>query len=195
MFRISRGLKAVGALGAAAVVDGRRISSTELNTAVKQWEQAYTAHPLPVDQLQLTDQTSVPRSVLSRLVAFKLSTVAAQRQGVRVSDGQVDNTIAKTGETQVRGVAVTMGVPPQRDRDLVRFILEGQGIQAQLQPLLKGTGKSMSVAMNNVLSSTARSVRVDVNPRYGKFDYRQLGINPNAGRLSYPETPQLPAQG
>lgn len=213
MFRISAGLKAVCALGvsglaatllgactpaklgAAAMVGDQRISTAELNTAVQQWQKAYTANPLPANQLQLLDTGSIPRSVLYNLVVYKLTDVAAQRQGVRVGDGTVDNAIAKVGAARVRTVAVVMGLPPQRARDYMRFELEKQGIAQQLQPMLKGTGKSVDLALADVVKSTAKAVRIDVNPRYGRFDYRQLAIAADSGRLSRPETPQLPAQG
>jgi len=213
VFRISRGLKAVCALGvaglattllgactpaklgAAAMVGDQRISTTELNTAVKQWQQAYTANPLPADQLQLLDTSSLPRSVLYNLVVYKLTDVAAQRQGVRVGEGQLDNAIASVPADRLRAQAVILGVPPQRTRDFVRFELEKQAIAAQLQPMLKGTGQSVNAALANVVKSTAKSVKIDVNPRYGTFDYRQLAISADAGKLSRPETPQLPAQG
>lgn len=213
MIRISRGLKAVAALGvsglavtllgactpaklgAAAMVGDQRISTTELTTAVKQWQQAYTANPLPADQLQLLDTGSIPRSVLYNLVVYKLTDVAAQRQGVRISDGAIDNAMASVPADRLRSQAVILGIPPQRTRDFVRFELEKQGIAKQLQPMVSGGGNAVNMALANVVKSTAKSIRIDVNPRYGQFDYRQLAISANAGRLSRPETPQLPAQG
>lgn len=213
MFRISRGLKAVCALGvsglaatmlgactpaklgAAALVGDQRITTTELNTAVHQWQKAYTAKPLPSDQLQLLDSGSIPRSVLYNLVVYKLTHVAAQRQGVQIGDGAVDNAIAKVGAARLSAVSVVMGLPPQRSRDYMRFELEKQGIAQGLESKLKGTGKKVDAELANVVKSTAKSARIDVNPRYGRFDYRQLAIAADSGRLSRPETPQLPAQG
>lgn len=210
---ISRRLKAVAALGvsglavtllgactpaklgAAAVVGDQRISTTELNTAVEQWQQAYTANPLPADRLQLLEPSKIPVSVLYNLVVYKLTDIAAQRQGVRVSEGAVDNAMASVPADQLRAQAITLGVPPQRIRDFVRFELEKQGIAKQLRPMVSGDGNALNLALAKVVTSTAKSIKIDVNPRYGTFDYAHLAISPDTGGLSRPETPQLPAQG
>lgn len=216
MFRIRNGLKVACALGAAAMattllgacspakmgaaatVGDQRISADDLDTAVGQWQKAYNANPLPSNQLRLLDNSSIPRSVLYNLVVFKLADEAARRQGVRVSPGSLDKTIAAVGgEQRVRQEAVVMGVPPQRARDYARFQLDVQGIAGAVGPAPKTAAdqQKAQTALSNVIVTTARSMGVDVNPRYGRFDYRQLAIASDSNRLSRPETPQVPSAG
>lgn len=216
MFRIRTGLKVASALGAAAVattllgacspakmgaaamVGDQRISADDLNTAVGQWQRAYNANPLPSNQLRILDTSSIPRSVLYNLVVFKLADEAARRQGVNVTDGSVDNAIASAGgERRVEQEAVVMGVPPQRARDYARFQLDVQGIAGSLGPAPKTLADQQKIqsGLSKVMAATARSVRVEVNPRYGRFDYRRLAIASDSDRLSRPESPQVPSIG
>lgn len=216
VFRIRNGLKvacALGAaaaattllgacspakMGAAATVGDQRISAGDLNTAVDQWQKAYNANPLPSNQLRLLDNGSIPRSVLYNLVVFKLADEAARRQGVHVSAGSIDNAIAAVGgEQRVAQEAVVMGVPPQRARDYARFRLDIQGIAGALGPAPKTAADQQKIQneLSNVMATTARSLRIDVNPRYGRFDYKQLSIAADDNRLSHPESPQVPSAG
>ena len=131
-------------------------------------------------------------------MVFKLADEAAKRQGVSVSTGSVDNAIAAVGgEQRVAQEAVVMGVPPQRARDYARFRLDIQGIAGALGPAPKTAADQQKIQteLSKVMAATARSMRIDVNPRYGRFDYRQLAISADGNRLSRPESPQVPAAG
>jgi peptidyl-prolyl cis-trans isomerase SurA len=216
VFSISRGLKVACALGvsglaatllgacspaqmgAAAMVGGQRITTDDLNGAVTEWQKAYNANPLPSSELRLLDTSSIPRSVLYNLVVFKLADEAAKRQGVGVTDGSLDKAItAAGGESRLSSAAVVMGVPPQRARDYARFQLDLQGIAGTLGPRPKSMAEQQKVQaeLSQVMKTTARSMKIDVNPRYGTFDYSQLAIATDPDRLSRPESPELPAQG
>ncbi|HEY3687246.1 MAG TPA: SurA N-terminal domain-containing protein [Streptosporangiaceae bacterium] len=185
-------------MGAAAMVGGQRITTDDLNGAVTEWQKAYNANPLPSSELRLLDTSSIPRSVLYNLVVFKLADEAAKRQGVGVSDGSVDKAIAAVGgESRVADEAVVMGVPPERARDYARFQLDLQGIAGALGPRPKSMAEQQKIqaGLSKVMRTTARSMKIDVNPRYGRFDYSQLAIATDSDRLSRPESPELPAQG
>lgn len=182
-------------MGAAAMVGDQRVTVDQLEKAVGNWQQAYNADPLPSNQMRLLDNSQIPRSVLYNLVLFKVADEAAERQGVRVSEGEVDQAItASGGERRLRQAAVTLGVPPQKGRDYVRFQLDLQKIAGSLgsQPTNVQQQQQLQAKLSKVIVTTARSVKIDVNPRYGTFDYKQLGIVAGKDRLSKPETPQLP---
>lgn len=213
MFRISAGLKATGALaasglamtllgactpakmGAAALVGDQRISTSQLNTAVKQWEQEYIRSPVPASRLGL-DTGSIPRGILSNLVQFKLMDAAAQRQGVRINDGALDTALGSPVAAQLRTQAFTLGVPQQNFRDYMRAYLEAQGIMARILPKAQRANPDRAQsALSTTLAATGRSIRITVNPRYGSFSYNKGLITPAANRLSRPESPALPGQG
>ena len=213
MFRISTGLKAVGALaasglamtllgactpakmGAAALVGDQRISTSQLNTAVQQWEKEYTKSPVPSSQLGL-DTSSIPRSVLSNLVQFRLMDVAAKSKGVRVDDGAVATALGSPQASQLRLQSFALGVPQQDFRDYMRAYLEAQGIMARVLPKGQRANPNLAqAALGKVLADTGRSVRITVNPRYGTFQYNKGLITPSTNRLSSPESPALPGQG
>lgn len=213
MFRISNGFKATGALaasglamtllgactpakmGAAALVGDQRISTSQLNTAVQQWEQEYQRSPVPSDQVAV-DPNAIPRSILSNLVQFKLMDAAAQRQGVRINEGALDTALGSPAAAQLRAQAFALGVPRQNFRDYMRAYLEAQGIMARILPKAQRANPDVAqAALSKTLAATGRSVRISVNPRYGTFNYNKGLITAETKRLSRPESATLPDQG
>lgn len=154
-------------MGAAATFDGApRISEAELSAAVREWHDSYRENPLPAQRLSLADPESAPRSVLSRLIAIRVSERAAEDRGIVVTAAQVDefvDQVARDGGEKLFGVfAMSYGVPPSRSREFARMVV--------INNRLATGAASKSVAVEQTyqaLEQTARRMGIKVNPRYG----------------------------
>ncbi|MEO3782527.1 SurA N-terminal domain-containing protein [Actinocorallia sp. B10E7] len=154
-------------MGAAATFgDVPRISEAELSDAVTEWRDSYRANPLPAQQLTLADPESTPRSVLSRLIAMRVSEKAARDRGIVVTSAQVDGFIDKVAREGGRNLfdlfTISFGVPPSHSREFARMIV----VEERL-----ATGASSGAAANEqvhqALTQTAQKMDIKVNPRYG----------------------------
>lgn len=154
-------------MGAAATFgDAPRISEAELSTAVSEWRDSYRENPLPAQQLTLADPESTPRSVLSRLIAMRVSEQAAEDRGITVTSAQVDDfvdQVAREGGEELFGVfTMSYGVPPSRSREFARMVVISNRL---------ATGAASDAVANEqvhqALTQTAQKMGIRVNPRYG----------------------------
>jgi hypothetical protein len=170
-------------MGAAAIFDGvPRISEAELSDTASAWQDAYRENPLPAQELRLADPESIKRSVLSQLIALRVTERVAAERGIEVTSAQVDGAIRQI--TQNRGedlfhlFTLSYGLPPSHSRDFARMIL----IQGRL-----AVGADSDAAANEqihqALAQTARKLKVKVNPRYGA-SYEDGLLQDPATRLS-----------
>lgn len=174
--------------GAAAIVGDQRISTATLDKAVTQWEHAYLANPTMYQKVQLVAPRSHPRSVLFMLVNFDLMDVAARRQGVTVTPTEVDAMVRKLGgAARVKRGVVGVGVPPQRYRQYARFEAQLGKVVSVITP--PGTGqRKAQQQLQGVMQATAKSVKIQISPRYGSFDTNSLVIKAPHSSLSGTES-------
>lgn len=174
-------------MGAAATFEGApRISETELSTAVTQWRDSYRENPLPAQQLTLADPESTPRSVLSRLIAMRVSERAAKDRGITVTSAQVDDfvrQVTRDGGPDLFDVfTMSYGIPPSHGREFARMIVINNRL---------ATGASSEAAANEqvhqALTRTAQGMGIEVNPRYGE-SYDDGLLQPPVTRLSTRES-------
>ncbi len=174
-------------MGAAATFDGApRISEAELSTAVTRWRDSYRENPLPAQQLTLADPESTPRSVLSRLIAMRVSERAARDRGITVTSAQVDDfvrQVTRDGGSELFGVfTMSYGIPPSHGREFARMIVINNRL---------ATGAASEAAANEqvhqALTKTAQGMGIQVNPRYGS-GYDDGLLQPPVTRLSSRES-------
>ena len=171
--------------GAAAIVGDQRITIDELArdtaevTALIEREGAGEADGAEINRLNLR------REIVSLLLAE-----AAAREGVEVTDGEVDQAIEQVAAQTPggrRGIEVGLAVGPQAPRvppteleDFVRDFLIQQELAERLVP---GTGQQAeaerSAAVAQLLEELAGDIGVTVNPRFGSW-------NPVAGMVELP---------
>ncbi len=191
-------------LGSVAIVGGQRITSSTLAAQVSNLNQAYLADKHKGVQLSFPAR-QMPQQVLAWLVRFQVRDELARREGITVTQSDVQRAIAaieasasSSGGASLSELAVENGLPPSLiNPDLGRY----QAIaNAYINRLDGGTTPSSATAQqtlnqqfNHAQCLAAKSLDIKVNPQFGRLDYSQLGIVPAANTLSAPERAASPA--
>ncbi|GIH99081.1 SurA N-terminal domain-containing protein [Planobispora takensis] len=153
--------------GAAAIVGDQRISTSELNADVKEYEKAITTAGVSRQQLQI--RGSIPQAILANLIVISQFDQLGARNGVTVTQAEVESFLAQVlqqrqGSTREQ-LAVSIGVPPSDLDRLVRASLVEQKLMAKLGA---GQDEASQQAAAQKLSEEAKAVPVTRNPRYGE---------------------------
>ena len=179
-------------LGAAALYGNQRISSAQLAAQVSNLNAAYQANKSKL-QLQYTTK-DMPRQVLSWLLSFATSERAALRTGIKVTPAQAQAQLnaekvraSQAGET-LRDVAVLIGLPHELLPELGRWIVIQNQLRATLDngvpPQTTAAQQALELKVHHVQCLAAKSLHIQVNPRYGAYDYRGLVVVPLPNKLA-----------
>jgi hypothetical protein len=167
-------------LGSAAVIDGRTVATDELQTAAEDY----------LEIVPQADPADVQRAILQRKIVSEVIDEAARRAGVGVRAGRVaaerDDLLPSVGGRKglVRALAQSQQPTVLAPGDIDRWIKDRllfNAIAAEisgrdLAPDDPATQQALNSA-NRLLSRTSRSMDIEVNPRYGRWD-PQAGITP-----------------
>jgi hypothetical protein len=162
--------------GAAAVVGGERITVSQLESRVNEVRAAQRA-AVPDDQqyAQAIAQTGgLARDTLYGMVLDRVLHRAAQDAGVTVSRKEVQEMRGGLEEQTGGANALEMawlqqyGVPPQRLDEDLHLRLEARKLAAKL-----GT-RTSEEAFWSALSEASGELGVDLNPRYGSWDVKEV---------------------
>lgn len=182
-------------MGSAAIVGSQSISAATLANEVSSLKGAYQASGGRI-QLQFP-VSQAPQQVLSWLVRFRVRDQLAARAGVSVSPGASQRALA-TARAQARqssasldDLAVANGLPPDMLSQLGRYQAIETAVLRQLDggtmptsnPALQALGKQF----NREQCLAAKSLRIQINPQFGRMDYTQLSVVPAASTLSAPQ--------
>jgi hypothetical protein len=137
------------------------------------------------------ENAAVAREQVRRLVTEELVELAAAEQGVEVTAGDVDRSIAQVAATTPGGVdalelqlATQNGVPPSALESFVRtFLLQ--------QELVAATGAPPGLAEQQYVSQLAElsdEVGVSISPRYGEWVPTELRVAEPPFDLAAPPT-------
>ena len=170
------GCSAARQAGAAALVAGDRVTIERLQELSAEVERAgaavdpQTREPLSMGEVQ--------RRTLAKLITSRILADAADREGIEVTQGDVDRRYDEFvqlagGEEAVRqGLAMARNVPPSYARQYVRDLITSERLARRLVP---GRDDDPEVAarrqeaLSRVLVGTGGRLRVTVNPRYGTW--------------------------
>lgn len=185
-------------LGAAAVTNNDRIPSSTVAAQVSNLNDAYHAGQAKV-QLQFP-AAQMPEVVLSWLLRFRVREQMAHRYGINVTHRQVQQALASaTAQARQSGVtltdlAVANGVPPDQIGELGRYIAIQNAVLARLDggqlPTDQAALQTLGNQFNTSQCRAAKSLGIQVNPRFGELDYRQISVVPAPDKLAAaPGTP------
>jgi hypothetical protein len=163
-------------LGSAAVIDGTTISADTLQSSAR----AYLAI------VPNGDRAQVQQHILEEMIYSRIIANAAKKSDVHVSAGAVAKQLEvffKQTKNR-RGVVAALGgqqppviVPP----GYVDQWLRDQLLYHKLVVKLAGGGDSTTVEASargsQALSSAAKSMKIEVNPRYGTWNPKTGSIN------------------
>ncbi|MEV7007121.1 SurA N-terminal domain-containing protein [Streptosporangium sp. NPDC051022] len=182
-----------GQAGAAAIVGGDRISSSELDSSVREYEGELAKLNVSPSQLQLPGSTS--QIVLFQLVTAKQYTKAAESQGVTATDAEIDQEIAKLGgEGQYEQRLLQQAVAPSHAREYVKARVLINNLLAKYGG---GTDDASRQKGEPQVIKDLQAVPVTWNPRYGKLNTEQTqgSLFVDAGRFgAVPAAAQAPVQ-
>ncbi|MFF9060087.1 SurA N-terminal domain-containing protein [Streptomyces sp. NPDC101213] len=162
--------------GAAAVVDGRRITVSQLESRVNEVREAQRAAvPDETQYAQAVARTgTLARDTLHGMVLDQVLHRAAEDAGVTVSRKEVQAMRAGLEQQAggAKGLEATWlqqyGIPPQRLDENLRLQLEAQKLATRL-----GTDTSRPEFWN-ALSKASKELDIDLNPRYGDWDVQKV---------------------
>lgn len=186
-------------LGAAAIVGDQRISDATLTKQVDNLETAYRASKGGI-RLQFP-KSQVPQEVLGWLVRFHIGEQLGAQHNVTVTQGETQRALAAiTARAQQSGskirladLAVANGLPPDMLGELGRYQAIQNAVVRQLDrgtlPTSQSALQMLGQALNRQQCLAAKSLRITINPQYGRMDYSRLTVIPAALTLSAPEGP------
>lgn len=167
----------VDRLGAAAVVDGHKISIDRLQDLTREFTTAVPGQ----------EPGQAQAAILQQLILRRVLAVQARDAGVRVSDGrvasQLSSLIARVGgRKQLAAALAQQGqvVAPSQFADWLRSQLLFRRVASQLGG---GTGEPSEEAFAQAdaqLRTYSRRAQIEVNPRYGSWSARS-GVTPLVG--------------
>jgi hypothetical protein len=187
--------------GAAALVGSDRITISKLNATVDEWSKELPKYPAAQQIAQQAqaqgeqvpfDPSSPQRSALYQLVNMRVWEEVARADGVRTNGGQVDAIIAQNGGmATIDANVLAQGLPTKYSRDYVGSVVLRQELMRKYGVTTATDQQSQQRALQQVAGSyqrAGRRLKLDVNPRYGSFDFQRMALGPVCPTLSKPDS-------
>jgi hypothetical protein len=141
-------------------------------------------------QQQPFQQGAVTASNVDRLTRGLLLAAAAQREGIVVTQGQVEDIIAQTVDAQFGGdraafdlaLAEQQSVPPSQVESFARDFLTQQALGEKLVP--GGDTAAISAALVTYLGDLGTELNAEVAPRFGTWEAEKVTLGPVPNDLS-----------
>jgi hypothetical protein len=166
-------------LGAAAMVDDKRITVSEIQGTLKSVHALQNRYGITA-----ADSPTAARDEVQRRIIDLIFDRAASDMGVAVSPGEIST--AEGAENQRVGGATAFAKEFARANlslDAVDEVFRMQLLNRKMTQNLAAanvgsTSQQLTAKLLGDLSSAAKSMRIKVNPRYGTFDVQAGQINP-----------------
>jgi outer membrane murein-binding lipoprotein Lpp len=174
--------------GSAATVGDQRVSSADVADAVAQVRSELGTTPY--------DAQKVTTDTVTRMARTLIIDEAATREGIVVTDSQVDALLTSTAKSQGGASAVDQAlltqdsVPASAVSDYARTYLIEQGLADKFAP---GTADKGQQAMLSYLSSLSTELGTAVAPRFGTWDAQTLALGALPNDISSPLATPTPS--
>ncbi|MEV7088363.1 SurA N-terminal domain-containing protein [Streptomyces sp. NPDC093085] len=182
--------------GAAAVVGGERIEVSALQSEVRDVREAQRATP-EADQL-IRDTSQLSQAKLNGMIFDRVLQRAADDNGVAVSRKEIQDTRAQAaaqsgGEQRFTAMLLQQGAlsAGQIDSAIRREVLLNKVAEALGANTSTPEGQQKVLA---ALTKTSKGLGIDVNPRYGSWDYQQVRLGETKTPWITQVTRQAPEQ-
>lgn len=178
--------------GNALSAGGTTVSDSDLAALVTELRDQLA----PTNQQQPFDQGAATASNVDRLMRSALLEEAATREGIVVTQGEVDTVIRETAEGNFGGdmvaletqLAVQQNIPASQVPDFARDFLLQQKLGQKLAP--GGSADEVSAALVTYLSALSADLGAEVAPRFGTWNAASVALAPVPDDLS-----TLPVEG
>ncbi|MDT0461208.1 SurA N-terminal domain-containing protein [Streptomyces sp. DSM 41527] len=161
--------------GAAAIVDGKRITVSQLQAKVKDVRAAQAKSPQGDQLVMNTGRLSL--ATLNGMIFDEVLARGAHDAGVTVTRRDVQRWRAQAekqagGADRLKEMWLQQGIAPDEIDSMVRNQLLLDGVARRLGA---DRGKPQGQQkLAQALAKTSRSMGIDVNPRFGKWDDHQV---------------------
>lgn len=176
--------------GSAATVGDVRITESQVNASATE---ALTAAAADAQAAANgLDSATFLRQTTNRLIASQLLAIAAEEQGLTVTQAEIDTVIAQasngvSAEQFEAQLAAQFAVPPSEVNDFVHDFVLHTKLGVKLDP--SGDTTSQPAAANAYLVQVADQVGVTVSPRYGQWNADKATIDSDTNDLSVTPSP------
>jgi hypothetical protein len=176
--------------GAAAIVGKDRITSSDLNSQVRSFNQSLASNKMTPDQLGLT--IPLPQMILFRMANARQFIEYGRSKGVTATPREIDDVVgARGGQAQMDKILLANGIPPSMRNQAISALVIQDKLMGQL-----GAGtdeQSQQAAYQKLTQQADEAIPVKYSPRFGKWDPQQ-GLVPDDrfGALTA-EAPAAPA--
>ncbi|MGH3171709.1 MAG: hypothetical protein ACRDN0_38340 [Trebonia sp.] len=189
-------------MGAAAIVGNQRITQGTLDAQVSNFNEAAAKYP---GQVQVT-VAQAPSAVLTWLIRFTIEDRVSSQAGITVSQSQIQaGTTSVSQQIQSQGASLNAGllnsgVAPQMLGELGQYQAQLYAFAAKVNggklPSTQAEDAVVTTALTKAQCTAAKSLNIQVNPQYGRFNYSQYAVESGApaSPLSAPAgTPSKPS--
>jgi hypothetical protein len=168
--------------GSAALLGDTRITDQQLTSQV---EEVLVAKGQPATS---SDQNLVQQT-LGRMITIELVDRLAAREGVAVTQGQIDEQVANyTGqagsEQAMQDLFIQENVAPSQVEAFVKLQIQAQDLGIKLDP--HGSAEEQGAAVFEAASALSVDLDTTVSPRYGTWDPASLSVGAVPSDLSTP---------
>ncbi len=175
---------ASGLAGSATVVGGVAVSDREVAASVDD----LLAQVAGVEGAQPIDEETATRVTVERYTRELLFAQAAAREGITVTQAEVDDIVAQTVEGQFAGdraafeaaLATQQAVPSSEIEAFARDFVVRTKIVEKISP------SGDTEVISRYLADLADQVGVEVSPRFGTWDSANVSLGPVPDDLSSP---------
>lgn len=176
-------------VGSALVVDGKSVSTKEVNAQVD--EIRNEIQMLPVGTIENTPSiVMLTRMVVDRAITSQLVELALQKQGITISDDEVqtfaDGIYAQYGKGKILiQIMGSNGVSSSQVDKFMRLVYAENVLAKKLSPELPEAEQTQ--ALIEYVGAISNEVGVEVSPRFGTWEPTQLQVSLGDSTLSYIE--------
>ena len=168
--------------GSAATLGADRITEQQLTTQV---QSILAAQRQPLD----TANATLTTKTLSRMITIDLVNTLALRNGIVITQGDVDQQLSTYdsqvgGRDQVIKTFAEQDIAPNQIEAVVRLNLQAQKLGVKLDP--HGSAEEQGKAVFNAVNDLSDELNVTSSPRFGSWDALTLSVGPNLNDLSAP---------
>jgi hypothetical protein len=168
--------------GAAATLGDTRISEQTLSAEVQAVLVAKGQPATSVDE-------ALPPDMLSRLITIELVDRLAAREGVVVTQGQIDEQLANYegqagDQAAVEKLFIEQGVAPSQIESIVKLNTQAQELGIVLAP--NGSAEEQRQAVVDAVIALSAELDTTVSPRFGTWDAATISVGPTPDDLSAP---------
>ncbi len=171
--------------GSAAIVGEQRLTEAQLGGKTDQISQL----------VGIPASAAINQLALQRWIQSELAVQLGEKEGITVSDGEVDNFIATEANNagslaQLIAILNENGYVEEEIRELARVTLVLGKVGEKIAPEANEMERNLAVAIE--LESLAAEEGVQVNPRFGTWIQATLQVSPPENTLSVPAPAENP---